>query len=42
MTVLLVLYQHIKNMIFTDEDFIKTTTAKIKRYEEIEKLKENN
>ena len=35
-------YKHIKNMIFTDEDFIKTTTAKIKRYEEIEKLKENN
>lgn len=34
-------YKHIKNMIFTKDDFIKTTTAKIKRFEEIEKIKED-
>ncbi len=31
-------YKHIKNIILTDEPMIKTTTAKIKRYEEIEKI----
>lgn len=34
-------YKHIKNLIFTKEDFIKTTTAKIKRFEEIKKITEN-
>ena len=32
-------YKHIKNLIITDEPMIKTTTAKIKRYEEIKKEK---
>lgn len=32
-------YKYIKNMILTDEDFIKTTTGKIKRYEEMKKIK---
>lgn len=32
-------YQHIKNLIVTDEPMIKTTTAKIKRFEEIKKIK---
>ena len=32
-------YKHIKNLIITDEEMIKTTTAKIKRQEEIEKIK---
>ena len=31
-------YKYIKNLITTKEDFIKTTTAKIKRYEEIRKM----
>ena len=31
-------YKHIKNLIITDEEMIKTTTAKIKRFEEIKKL----
>ena len=31
-------YQHIKNLIITDEPMIKTTTAKIKRFAEIEKI----
>ena len=31
-------YKYIKHMVFTNEDFIKTTTAKIKRYEEINKI----
>ena len=31
-------YKYIKNMILTKEDFIKTTTAKIKRYEEMKKI----
>ncbi len=31
-------YKYIKNMIITKEDFIKTTTAKIKRYEEMKKM----
>lgn len=34
-------YKHVKNLIFTKEDFIKTTTAKIKRFEEIKKITEN-
>ena len=36
-------YKHMKKLIISDEPMIKTTTAKIKRYEEIEKiLKEEN
>lgn len=31
-------YKHMKNLILTDEPMIKTTTAKIKRFEEIEKI----
>ena len=31
-------YQHIKNLIITDEPMIKTTTAKVKRFEEIQKI----
>lgn len=31
-------YKHIKNLIVTDEEMIKTTTAKIKRFEEIKKI----
>lgn len=31
-------YQHMKNIIVTDEPMIKTTTAKVKRFEEIEKI----
>ena len=31
-------YKHIKNLIITDEPMIKTTTAKIKRFEEEKKL----
>ena len=31
-------YKHIKNLIITDEPMIKTTTQKIKRFEEIKKL----
>ena len=35
-------YKHIKKIIVTDEEMIKTTTAKVKRFQEIEKiLKEN-
>jgi len=30
-------YKHIKNIIVTSEPMIKTSTAKIKRYEEIKK-----
>lgn len=33
-------YKYIKNMILTDEPLIKTTTNKVKRYEEIKKIKE--
>ena len=33
-------YKYIKNLITTKDEFIKTTTAKIKRYEEIKKLQE--
>lgn len=32
-------YKHVKKFIITDEPMIKTTTAKIKRFEEIEKIK---
>ena len=35
-------YKYIKHMITTEEDFIKTTTAKIKRYEEMEKINKEN
>lgn len=31
-------YKHIKNLIVTDESMIKTTTAKVKRYEEMKKI----
>lgn len=31
-------YKYIKNMILTKDDFIKTTTGKIKRYEEMKKI----
>ena len=31
-------YKYIKNMIFTDEELIKTTTQKVKRNEEIKKI----
>lgn len=31
-------YKYIKNMILTDEEFIKTSTDKIKRFEEIKKI----
>ena len=35
-------YKHIKNLIVTDEPMIKTTTNKIKRKEEIEKINKEN
>lgn len=31
-------YKYIKNLIFTDEELIKTTTKKIKRHEELQKI----
>ena len=31
-------YKHIRDIIITDEELIKTTTAKVKRYEEIAKI----
>ena len=31
-------YKHIKNLVITDEPMIKTTTQKVKRFEEIKKL----
>ena len=31
-------YKHIKNLLVTDEEMIKTTTAKVKRFEEMKKL----
>ena len=34
-------YKHIKNLIITDEPMIKTTTAKVKRQEEIKKILNN-
>ena len=36
----MVTYKHIKNIIVTNEEMIKTTTAKIKRFEEIKKIVE--
>jgi len=38
----MVTYKHIKNIIVTNEEMIKTTTAKIKRFEEIRKICEEN
>lgn len=32
-------YRHIKNLIITDEPMVKTTTQKVKRFEEIKKIK---
>ena len=34
-------YKYIKNMILTDEEFIKTSTQKIKRHEEMKKILNN-
>ena len=34
-------FKHIKKIIITDEEMIKTTTAKVKRYQEIEKILNN-
>ena len=31
-------YKHIKNLLITDEEMIKTTTAKVKRFEEMKRL----
>ena len=31
-------YKHIRDVIITDEELIKTTTAKVKRHEEIAKI----
>lgn len=31
-------YKHIKNLVITDEEMIKTTTAKVKRFEEMKNL----
>ncbi len=33
-------YKHIKNLIITNEPMVKTTTAKVKRFEEIKKINE--
>ena len=33
-------YKYIKDVLITEEDFIKTTTLKIKRFKEVEKTKE--
>ena len=35
-------YKYVKNMILTDKEFIKTSTNKIKRFEEIKKIAESN
>lgn len=35
-------YKYMKHMILTTEDFIKTTTAKIKRFEEMKRILEEN
>ena len=35
-------YKYIKHLIITEEPMIKTTTQKIKRYEEIKKIEEEN
>lgn len=34
-------YKHIKKLILTDEEMIKTTTSKIKRFQEVEKILKN-
>ena len=34
-------YKHIKNLVITNEPMIKTTTAKVKRFEEMKKMNEN-
>ena len=34
-------YKHIKNLIITDEPMVKTTTQKVKRFEEIKKIDRN-
>ena len=31
-------YKHIRDIIVTDEEMIKTTTGKVKRHEEIKKI----
>ena len=33
-------YKHIKNLVITKEPMIKTTTAKVKRFEEMKKMNE--
>ena len=33
-------YKHIKNLVVTNEPMIKTTTAKVKRFEEMKKMNE--
>ena len=35
-------YQHVKKIIITEEPLIKTTTAKVKRFVEIQKILEEN
>ena len=34
-------YKYVKNLFMTKDDFIKTTTAKIKRFEEFNKIMAN-
>ena len=38
----LTIFKHIKKTIVTDEPMIKTTTAKVKRFEEIKKILQGN
>ena len=38
----LTIFKHIKKIIVTDEPMVKTTTAKVKRFEEIRKILEEN
>ena len=33
-------YKYIKNLVISNEPMVKTTTAKVKRFEEIKKIKE--
>ena len=33
-------YKHVKNLIITDEPMVKTTTQKVKRFEEIKKTEQ--
>ena len=35
-------YKYIKKLFLTDEEMIKTTTAKVKRFKEIEKILEKD